>query len=78
MTWVDDIDKRIKKYNRDQKDRLVVAKVKNKKIVGKEEELQFELPYNESQNKRFIQNYIRDQYNNKYMYVSHYTCKYYT
>ena len=77
MTWVDDIDKRIKKYNKDFRDRLVVVKVKNKEIVGKEEQLQFFLPYNESQNKRFIQNYIKDEYNNKYKYISHYT-KYHT
>ena len=78
MTWVDDIDKRVAKYNRDRRDRLVVVKVKSKQIVGTEEELRFMLPYNESQNKRFIQNYIKDEYNNKYMYLSHYTCKYHT
>lgn len=78
MTWVDDIDKRIKTYNKDFRDRLVVVKVKDKENVGPESQLQFFLPYNESQNKRFIQNYIKEQYNNRYMYVSHYTCKYHT
>ena len=69
MTWVDDIDKRIKTYNKDFRDRLVVVKVKDKKNVGPESQLQFFLPYNESQNKRFIQNYIKEQYNNRYMHV---------
>jgi len=78
MTWVDDIDKRIKTYNKDFRDRLVVVKVKDKENVGPESQLQFFLPYNESQNKRFILNYIKEQYNNRYMYVSHYTCKYHT
>ena len=78
MTWVDDIDKRIKSYNKDFRDRLVVVKVKDKENVGPESQLQFFLPYNESQNKRFILNYIEEQYNNRYMYVSHYTCKYHT
>ena len=76
MTWVDDIDKRIKNYNNDFKDRLVVVQVKNKEIIGKEERIQFFLPFEESQNKRYIQNYVKDEYNNKYKYISHYTCKY--
>ena len=78
MTYVDDLDARMKKYNRDRRDRLVVVKVKDKENVGPESQLQFFLPYNESQNKRFIQNYLKEQYNNRYMYVSHYTCKYHT
>ena len=59
MTWVDDIDKRIKSYNKDFRDRLVVVKVKDKENVGPESQLQFFLPYNESQNKRFIQKSLK-------------------